>query len=116
MNRMNTQSPLQQQIEATLNSLDGVQRATANPFLFTRLQARLLPQLGPWEKAARLLSKPALAFCIIALALATNLWVVSRQQPGQKTAKTTPTAPEQDFATEFSTVNYAFAEPTKPAK
>ncbi|TAD82718.1 MAG: hypothetical protein EAY75_16005 [Bacteroidetes bacterium] len=109
---MNNRLSPAEQIEATLNSLDGIERAAANPFLYTRVQAKLMAQLGPWEKAARLLSKPALAICIVILAMATNLVVVS----AQKNAKAVATAPEPDFSSEFATVNYAFAEPTKPAK
>jgi len=32
---------IQQQIEQTLNSLDGLQKAEANPYLYTRIEQRL---------------------------------------------------------------------------
>ena len=32
---------IQEEVEKTLESLDGIQRAVANPYLFTRIEARL---------------------------------------------------------------------------
>jgi hypothetical protein len=43
---MTSKEKIQQEIEETLQSLDGVKRAEANPFLFTRIKAG-------WIKANR---------------------------------------------------------------
>jgi hypothetical protein len=106
------------QVEAALHSLDGITRAGANPFLFTRLQAHLQARLSPWEKAAHFLARPAFATLLVAFAISINLWVVARQQPAQKMSKLSlpHQEPEHDFAAEFSTVNYALAEPAKTVK
>lgn len=99
-----------QHINQTLNSLDGISRATANPFLYTRIMAKLRQQQNPWEKAARFIARPAFAVLLIAFALFINLWVAVKNNDAKAMAKSTIVQPEQDFAAEFSTVNYAFTE------
>jgi len=38
---METRNKIEDEVEKTLESLDGIKRAEANPFLFTRIEARL---------------------------------------------------------------------------
>ena len=38
---MNDKKRIQEEVEKTLESLDGIQRAAANPYLFTRIKARV---------------------------------------------------------------------------
>ena len=47
---MTSKEKIQQEIEQTLQSLDGVKRAEANPFLFTRIQARMNKKASGWER------------------------------------------------------------------
>lgn len=51
---------VQKQVEETLNSLDGMQRAEANPFLYSKIKSRLqsakeiVPQQLAWRMIAAL--------------------------------------------------------------
>lgn len=72
----------EQRIDRVLNSLDGVQRAEANPFLYTKLQARLqrreggmLPFNWSWRLAAVMLT--------IVLLNAATIYHFYRQQGGR---------------------------------
>jgi hypothetical protein len=49
---MKNKQQMEQWVEEAMNSFDGASRATANPFLFTRIQERLRQQNSPWEKVA----------------------------------------------------------------
>ncbi|MBS1919844.1 MAG: hypothetical protein JST17_06305 [Bacteroidetes bacterium] len=73
-NKRNTNNDTEQ----VLNSLDGIRRATAQPYLFTRVMARLTKNttLTRWEKIASLFSKPAYAFATISLFLLINVAVL----------------------------------------
>ena len=58
-------------VEDTLNSLDGIQRAAANPFLYSKIQARMRGEVkGVWDSVITFVSRPAVAlvlFCIVVL-------------------------------------------------
>jgi hypothetical protein len=88
-------------VQEALDSLDGLPRATANPYLFTRIQARLQEQNSPWEKLAGFIARPAFAVAIVLMFLSANLYVASRQKE-DRLAREKQTN-EQMFAAEFST-------------
>lgn len=85
--------------EEILNSLDGVSRATAPDFFYTRLQARMEKELlkksqRPW------ILRPAFAIATLALILIINAAVIFQ---GNRSSE--PTTTEADFssiATEYS--------------
>jgi hypothetical protein len=64
---------IQQLVDETLNSLDGVQRAEANPFLYTKIEQKLKNRYEPSASYQRKLM-PVLA---VALVLFISLNVVS---------------------------------------
>lgn len=99
---MKNQLKIEERVEQALSSLDGVQRAQANPFLFTRIQQKLANRqpLGPWEKAAYLLTRPALAVLVVLAFLAINLYVANREQR-QRLAREQQQN-EQLFAAEYN--------------
>jgi anti-sigma-K factor RskA len=114
MNRDNT--PMNQWVQETLDSLNGVQRATANPYLFTRVMARLQSrQAGSnrepdsYESVARWISRPAFAMSAVILFLALNIAVALRfgqhRQPAQENT-------DQAVAAEFNGATYAFYDLT----
>lgn len=71
---------ISENIEATLNSLEGIQRATPGPFFFTRLNARLLNnQKTGWETIGRLLSRPVVAVSGLCFIILINTLVVIKQ-------------------------------------
>ncbi len=62
------------QIENTLSSLDKVQRATPQPFFYTRLTARLSnSQQNIWELFSAYITRPSIAFSGISLIIIMNI-------------------------------------------
>ena len=70
---MTAQEKMQQEIDRTLQSLEGAKRAEANPFLFTRIQARMKKTNG-WDRTFSFISRPAIAVAILLLVMAVNGW------------------------------------------
>ena len=98
---------LEWQVNKALNSLDGIQRATANPFLYTRVKAAIDQQNGVWAKFAGLFSRPAFALTMAVLFIGLNVGVaVSR--PQQEPIAITDG--EQAIAAELATVNYNMSD------
>jgi hypothetical protein len=98
---MKNKQQLEQWVEEAMNSFDGANRATANPFLFTRIQERLRQQNSPWEKVANFIAKPAFAFAVVVLFLSANFYVAS-QEKADKLAREKQHN-EQLFASEYTT-------------
>jgi hypothetical protein len=73
---MGEMNDINKRVEDTLNSLQGIQRAQANPFLYTRVYARLNRPKGYLEKLALIAGKPAFAFLLLLVVLSTNLIVM----------------------------------------
>ena len=74
---MSKRSEINKKTEDILNSLDGIRRASAQPFLYTRVMARLSRNTTTgWERMASLISRPAVAFAAITLFLLINAAVV----------------------------------------
>lgn len=73
---MTSKEKIQQEIEQTLQCLDGVKRAEANPFLFTRIQARMAKKDSVWERAFSFISRPAIAVAIVLLVMTVNGWAL----------------------------------------
>ena len=73
---MTSKEKIQQEIEQTLQCLDGVKRAGSNPFLFTRIQARMAKKDGAWERTFSFISKPIIAMAIVLLVMAVNGWAL----------------------------------------
>lgn len=97
--------------DQVLESLDGMQRAQANPFLFTRVMARLEAETNGWERVAGWLSKPAFAFSAVVLFMAVNASVLLWSQNDREVAVAQKLTAEQALAAEFSnTQTYALVE------
>ena len=73
---MTSKENIQQEIEQTLQCLDGVKRAEANPFLFTRIKARMAKKDSVWERTFSFISKPLIAMAIVLLVMAVNGWAL----------------------------------------
>ena len=72
---------LEQLIEATINSVDGAERATPAPFLLTRINARMLAAKEEsnsiWERASSFLSRPGFALATLAFIIVLNILLYS---------------------------------------
>ncbi|MCU0388443.1 MAG: hypothetical protein MUE71_07545 [Chitinophagaceae bacterium] len=94
-----------------LNSLDGMSRATANPFLYTKIVARIEANAGGWENAARLISRPAFALASLAIFLVINIAVIVKGQQKAENELAQKLNSEQMLASEFmNTQNYQLVE------
>ena len=68
---------IQNEVELTLNSLDGLKRAEASPFFFTRLTARMeSAPLSVWTRAFAFLSQPAVSLSLLFFFLLLNGYLV----------------------------------------
>jgi hypothetical protein len=108
---MNQDQLTEQKIAEALSSVEGIRRASANPFLYTRIQARLQRKQPVWEKIESWITRPGFAVLVIAMAVTLNLWVAINNNGSRSISKAPAAQTEQDFALEYSTVNYAFSEP-----
>ncbi|HUR65439.1 MAG TPA: hypothetical protein VMZ03_03745 [Chitinophagaceae bacterium] len=72
-------------IEEILNSLDGVKRAAAPEFFYTRLKARMEKDLLPAPVRSRIL-RPAYAFAALVLVLVVNAAVILKNNSGDVVA------------------------------
>lgn len=108
---MASKEQIQQEIEQTLQSLDGAKRAEANLFLFTRIQARMNKRSGRWEERTfSFISKPAIAFAIVILVMAVNGWALfssgSNETPGTDTANVSELANEYNVVASVNNYDY----------
>lgn len=87
------------QVEEILQSLDGMNRAEANPFLYTRIQARL--DMGSSEKNAwGWIRKPVFSFATLSLLIILNVAAISTYLK-KGTATTTQPESIENFAQEY---------------
>ena len=84
---MSEKHEIDKRVEETLNSLDGLRRAEANPFLYTRIQARISQSRSGFERIVSLAGKPAFAILVLVIVLATNLMVVLKGSSESSTVK-----------------------------
>jgi hypothetical protein len=67
-------SNINELVEDALNSADGATRAAARPYLFTRITARMQRnEDNYWEKAVKLISRPAVAVAGLCLVVGINV-------------------------------------------
>jgi hypothetical protein len=89
--------------DQVMGSIDGLERATSNPFLFTRIMSQLNQPESNWEKAANWISKPAFAFGAVALFLSINVWVfIKDKEAAHANMALKAKQTEQLLAAEFS--------------
>ena len=70
----------EQELEAILNSLEGIQKAAPQPFLYTRLMARMQrADNNAWSRALQFVSKPLYALGLILVFLLINGYILFNQ-------------------------------------
>jgi hypothetical protein len=96
---MNNKEHILEQAAKTLESLDHIQRAEANPYLLTLIKARLQKEEKSfWTLAFGLLSRPVFAIAAVLLIILLNLTIILNQP-----TKTAPTQEEEQyFASEYN--------------
>jgi hypothetical protein len=76
---------LEKLVEETINSLDGAAKASPAPFLLTRIGAKMAnrqEQPSLWERAGFLITRPAIAFTILATVLLMNVYIIASSANG----------------------------------
>jgi hypothetical protein len=77
---MNKQPDNVKKVDATLESLDGIQRAEPQPFFYTRLKGRLQrDEKNSWEKIGSFLSRPVVVIASLCIILVFNVVIVYKQ-------------------------------------
>lgn len=110
-NKINSENGASAWADQVLESLDGMQRAQSNPFLFTKVMARLEAENNGWERVAGWLSKPAFAISAVVLFMAINAGVLLWSQNEGEAAVAHKQTIDQALAGEFSnTQTYALVE------
>ena len=100
----------EQKAAEALNSLDGIQRAAANPFLYTRIMARLEYQQNSWSKVVNFIGRPAIAISATIIFISINVAAILQNQKVQPLGKSASNETELAFESEFATVNYSLVE------
>lgn len=68
---------MKKRIDEILNSLDGVHRATPQPFFYTRLKARMEPNgRGVWENVGSFISRPVMLIATVCFIILLNIVVL----------------------------------------
>jgi len=107
---MNDKRHIQEEVEKTLNSLDGIQRATSNPYLFARIRARLeREEKSLWSQALTFISRPLVAVPAIVLTILINT-AIFFEFKSEKVQ--TPQDEEQAFASEYNLSDNTIYEST----
>lgn len=73
---MNNKIDTNKKIEDALNSLDGLVKAEASPYLFSALLPQIQEEKKWWAIFANALSKPAVAISISLVILILNFWLL----------------------------------------
>ena len=67
----------EQLVNNILSSLDGLEKASAPPNLYTRIRGKM-QENNSWQQLATLLSRPVIAITLVLLLLGTNAYFVFR--------------------------------------
>jgi hypothetical protein len=107
---MDNKKQIQEEAEKTLNSLDGIQKAAANPYLFTRIKARLeKDERSFWSNALTFISHPSVAVPAIVLTILINTAIFFEFKSEKVQA---PQDVEQAFASEYNLSDNTIYEST----
>lgn len=95
---MNNPANIEKKVAETLESIDQIERAQANPFLYTRVKAALSDssESGAWYG---ILKRPAFALATVALVLVINAAAIIKYS---ESSSTSLQEDEQQFAKEYS--------------
>ena len=74
---MNEIPDMENKLENALNSFDGIQRATPQPYFYTRLRARMSKD-REWGGIINVISRPVFAVAVVCAVLLMNTWVFFR--------------------------------------
>ena len=78
---MKQRNDIEKRVEETLNSLDGIQRAEPQPWLFSRVKGRLMQEeKTAWGTVGSFLARPAIAIAGLCFILILNGFLLFNQE------------------------------------
>jgi hypothetical protein len=99
---MKNDDQINREIEATLDSLDGINRAGVSPYFYTRLQAKLEARKPEgFGILSQLINRPAIAVSILTVFLVLNIIAIKGITAGSVTTET-KSASLQSLAIEYN--------------
>ncbi len=100
-----------QEVDLVLDSLEGMRQATPNPFLYTRIRARMANRTRTvWEKVSDGLAKPWVAASLAAILILLNAFIVLNASGGDDAGQ----VPEEHLIAsnaDYTTHTASFYEP-----
>jgi len=102
-------------IEKALESLDGIQRATPQPYFYTRLKARLSRKEKEWSGITGFISRPAYALAMICIVLLVNTWAVMNSSKESSQANPIQVANDQQLPDEYNVAVNTFYDYETPS-
>ena len=110
---MNKKNDIELKVEAAMNSLDGLQRATPGVFFFTRLQARLSrTEKSMWENISSFISRPVIAITVVLAVVLMNAVAVIQQETSSSLVDQADQSVYEDFNLAANTFyDYEISEP-----
>ena len=109
------QIPDMKRIEKALESLDGIQRATPQPYFYTRLKARLDRKEKDWSGITGFISRPAYALAMICVVLLVNTWAVMNSSNESSQVNPIQVANEQPLPDEYNVAVNTFYDYETPS-
>jgi hypothetical protein len=86
---MKQKNDIEKRVEETLDSLDGIQRAEPQPWLFFRVKSRLMQEeKTAWGTVGSFLARPAIAIAGLCFILMLNGFLVFNQEKKSSTILT----------------------------
>lgn len=74
-------------IDEILSSLDGIQRAGARPFMYTRVMARMQSEdRTVWGRVVSYIARPAVALACMIAVIATNAYFITKTEKQEEEA------------------------------
>lgn len=107
---MKDKKHIEREVDKTLNSIEGINRALPEPYLFTRVKARLeKEEKSFWYTAVTFISRPVVAFTTIIIAVLINALIVFELR-----SETSQPANEEEqlFANEYNLTNNTIYDST----
>ena len=94
-------------VDAALNSLDDVKRATAKPYVLTRMNAKTQNSNSSiWDNALQFISKPMVALVCMLIIIAFNVLVISRNYNTSNTINEEQALTVDEYNANITALNY----------
>jgi hypothetical protein len=105
---------IHKKIDEVMHSMEGIDKASPRPFLFTRLEARMQAEKNIWLKLSSFVVRPVVAFTCICFILIMNAMVILMvNNPGSSLAQQGNELATADEYSQVSSTLYEF-ENSKP--